>query len=117
MIRLTVPQRRMTIRGSVPYVRYMFENDPSKITNTHTRIIPGTLLNSVDVSSCQVCMSPRPAPKNLFASKKIEYKWQFEDGAQNSGEWRDYMSADSASLEKAFAAKSPTTQITNRWGT
>jgi hypothetical protein len=77
-----------------------------------------TLLNSNDVTSCSVCMSPRPAPKNLFASKKkIEYKWQFEDGQAKSGEWRDYTSQDSVSLEKAFAAKSPTTQITNRWGT
>ena len=50
-------------------------------------------------------------------SKKIEYKWQWEDGQKGSGQWKNYIPKDDSTIEALFKKKGKQCTLKNSWGT
>ena len=50
-------------------------------------------------------------------SKKMEYKWQWEDGQKGSGQWKNYIPKDDATIEALFKKKGKQCTLKNSWGT
>lgn len=56
-------------------------------------------------------------PPKKKESKKIPYKWQWEDGTKGSGQWKNYIPKDDSEIEKLFMKKGKQCTLTNSWGT